>query len=225
MHKCHTGTGKSSQTDDIVLKRDLFGTIRHNPALTSVTRETATAPVWVRRLARSLCRREARILQILDGRLSCPQLLTASKDQIVRSHLPGTPMYAAPFDPRTFFSDALRQLRRMHAAGVAHNDLAKEANWICMPGDRAGIVDFQIAAHFPRRGQTFRILAREDLRHLLKHKRYYAADSLTARQRAILAQPLWPARFWRTCVKPVYLFVTRRILGWAERSSAVERSI
>ena len=94
-----------------------------------------------------------------------------------------------------------------------------------MPDDYAGIVDFQIAAHFPRRGRLFRALAREDLRHLLKHKRHYAADSLTRRQRAILARPLWPARFWRACVKPVYVFVTRRILRWPERSSAVERSI
>ena len=53
---------------------------------------------------------------------------------------------------------------------------------------------------------------------------HYAEHMLTQRQRDILARPLWPARIWRRCFKPVYNFVTRRILGWPERNSAIERT-
>ena len=92
-----------------------------------------------------------------------------------------------------------------------------------MPGNRAGIVDFQLARIAPGRGLQFRRAAREDLRHLLKHKRHYAPESLSKRELAILARPLIGARLWRACVKPIYLFVTRRILGWPERTGAEER--
>jgi hypothetical protein len=111
----------------------------------------------------------------------------------------------------------------MHRAGVAHNDLAKEANWLCTPRGGAGIVDFQLAYCPRRRGRVFRVLAREDLRHLYKHKRYYRPDGLTTRQRALLAHPSVLSMAWRRLFKPVYGFVTRRLLGWAEREGAEER--
>lgn len=230
-----------------MLKRDVLGTVRHDPQRNVIVRESATAPAWIRPLARALAKREARMLARLDGRLTCPRLVEHSRERprigasahgrecangtgysrgrVVRSYLPGAPLYRASFDPAVYFRDALRQLRRMHVCGVVHNDLAKEANWICLHDGRAGIVDFQIAMHFERRSRMFRTLAYEDLRHLLKHKRHYANERLTPRQRAILSNPQWPARIWRRCCKPIYAFVTRRLLRWPERHSAVERNI
>jgi hypothetical protein len=67
------------------------------------------------------------------------------------------------------------------------------------------------------------MLAHDDLRHLLKHKRQYLPEHLTARQRAILAQPSPLSRAWRATGKPIYLFVTRRLLGWADREGAGDR--
>jgi hypothetical protein len=84
-------------------------------------------------------------------------------------------------------------------------------------------IDFQIAWVAPRRSALFRLLAYEDLRHLLKHKRTYLPGRLTARQRAILARPSPPSRLYRRTVKPVYLFVTRRLMGWADREGAGDR--
>jgi hypothetical protein len=63
----------------------------------------------------------------------------------------------------------------------------------------------------------------EDLRHLLKHKRTYCASHLTAREREILASPALISRLWMLTGKPVYLFVTRRLLGWADREGAGDR--
>lgn len=174
-------------------------------------------------LARRLARREARALIRLEGAPGVPRLLVLESDRLVRSFLPGHALHrGAPPTPE-YFRGALRLVRRLHRLGVAHNDLAKEANWICSDGAVPGVVDFQLATCFARRGRLFRLLAREDLRHLLKHKRHYLPEMLTERERAILDQPMWPARWWRRFVKPVYLFLTRRLLGWPERDGAEER--
>jgi hypothetical protein len=111
----------------------------------------------------------------------------------------------------------------LHRAGIAHNDLAKEANWLIAGGNACAIVDFQLATCSRARTASFRRRAYEDLRHLFKHKRTYHPLALTARQRRLLAQPTAATRLWRTLVKPVYLFVTRMVLGWSERAGPVER--
>ena len=85
------------------------------------------------------------------------------------------------------------------------------------------LVDFQMAWHSPGRGRLFRLLGYDDLRHVLKHKRTYCAEHLTERQRRILAAPSLPSRLWMRIVKPPYLFITRRVLGWADREGASDR--
>lgn len=129
---------------------------------------------------------------------------------------------ARPTDPH-YFREALRLTRRMHRAGIAHNDLAKEPNWLVLENGMPAIIDFQLAIVTQRRHRAFRLLAREDLRHLLKHKRTYCPEHLTARQRSILARKAWPARIWMASGKPAYLFVTRRLLGWSDREGAGDR--
>jgi len=174
-------------------------------------------------LAGALARREAKALQRLAGTRGVPELIRLERERLIRSFLPGSAMHLGPRPSAVWFRDALRLVRSLHRLGITHNDLAKEANWILVDDRTAGVVDFQLATRFLRRGRLFRTLAHEDLRHLLKHKRHYRPDALTARQRRILANPLWPARLWRRLVKPVYLFTTRRILGWPERDGAAER--
>src|SRR5690606_36779682 len=117
----------------------------------------------------------------------------------------------------------LRLLAALHRRGIAHNDAAKEANWLCTPDGEAALVDFQVAMTSRRRGRVFRALAYEDLRHLLKHKRTYLPERLTARQRAVLARRGPLAMLWTLLVKPPYRFVTRVLLGWPERVGRRER--
>jgi serine/threonine protein kinase len=131
---------------------------------------------------------------------------------------------ARPRDPG-YYREALRLLRSLHARNLVHNDLAKEPNWLVTPGGHPALVDFQLAGLWRRRTRLFRLLAHDDLRHLLKHKRTYLAARLTARERRILATPSVISRLWRGTGKRVYRFVTRRLLGWADREGAGDRTL
>ena len=212
-------------TESELLKKDLFGEIRllHSPTGRQVERDTSSASLAIRWLARSLLRREARVLAALDGVAGIPQLVESEKDRLVREYLAGQPMHRAQPAEREYFRKSAQLLRRMHRASVVHNDLAKEPNLLVCDDGSPAFVDFQLAMVSKRRGRLFRVLAWDDLHHLLKHKRTYCPQHLTQRERDILATPSLPARFFRSTIKPVYLFITRRLLGWADREGAGDR--
>ena len=192
-----------------------------NPPL--VVRDTRTAPWWARSLARTLAAREAKALEHLRGIKGVPALTDFDGHVLRRQWLSGEPMYLArPRDP-AYYRQALALVAKLHRRGIAHNDLAKEPNWLVLDDGTPGLVDFQLASYSADRRCWFQTLAREDLRHLLKHKRYYLADRLTQRQLGILATPAWPSRIWRRTGKRIYLFVTRRLLHWSDREGAEDR--
>jgi predicted Ser/Thr protein kinase len=205
------------------LKSDSLGTIYviGDGEPEAVVRDTRTARRGARWLARALAAHEARVLRRLEATPALPQVIAFDGATLERSYVAGVPMHAGRPCSAEYFRDALRLLRSLHRQRVAHNDLAKEANWLCMPSGRAAIVDFQIAWYSRRRSPLFRLLAREDLRHLLKHKRTYLPHGLSTRQRRLLAHPSLGARLWRTLWKPAYLGLSR-LLGRAPRRGPVE---
>jgi hypothetical protein len=210
------------------LKRDLFGAVdlvvlRPPEDRLAVRRDTGASRWWTRPVARWLAAREARSLAAAAGVADVPRLIAWEDGILLRSWLPGQPMQEARPRDAAYYREALRLVCRLHRAGVVHNDLAKEPNWLVRDDGRPALIDFQLAWAPRRRGRLFRALAREDLRHLLKHKRYYCPDRLTARQREILARPGPLSRTWMRYGKPVYLFVTRRLLGWSDREGANDR--
>lgn len=209
------------------LKRDLFGTVTlaDDAGLRVVVRDTRAARWWLAWLARRLARREARALARVAGLEGVPRVVRATRDVVVREFIPGEPMQRVRPAEAAYFRDALRLVRRLHTRGVAHNDLAKEPNWLVTPDRHPALVDFQLATRSRRRGRLFRVLAYDDLRHLLKHKRSYAPQLLSARQRRVLARPSIVSRLWMMTGKRVYLFVTRRMLGWADREGAGDRKL
>lgn len=195
----------------------ILGSVRllaGTPAL--VCRDTREARWWARPFARRLAAREARALRVLEDIEGIPRLRDWDGRRLLRSFIPGAMLReAAPADP-AYFRTALRLLRRIHRHGVAHNDLAREPNWLVRPDGTAAIIDFQLAWHDPRRGRLFRLMAREDLRHLLKHKRQYCPAQLTPGQRRLLATPSPAARAWRWTLLPL----GRRLRGWAGSNTA-----
>lgn len=214
-----------------VLKADLFGRVElvhlsgQGVDSARVRRDTRAAVWWARALARLLARREERALKALRGMPQVAQSLAHPERGVwERSYLPGQPMQVARPTDVGYFDEARRLLGRLHRAGVTHNDLAKEPNWLVMPDGKPGLVDFQLASVHRRRSARFRMQGREDLRHLLKHKRTYCPERLTERERAILARPSWVSRLWRQTGKRVYLWITRGLLGWADREGAGDRN-
>jgi hypothetical protein len=213
----------------VQLKRDVFGVVRRRTLqgptgpLDCVERDTGEAIRWLRWLAHRLAAREARALAALRRVPQVPLLISWDGCRLLRSWLPGVPLHQSGGVERAYFREALRLLRRVHAAGILHNDLAKEPNWLVRPDGGPALVDFQLAMRPRHRGRLFRMLARDDLRHLLKHKRTYCPECLTTRQRALLAQRSPIAGTWARTGKPLYRFVTRRLLGWADREGAGDR--
>jgi len=209
------------------LKRDLFGSVSlgDGPGGHFVLRDTTSARPWLAWLARRLARREARALQKLAGLDGTPRLLAFDGTRLCREWIAGEPMQRSRPVHAAYYREALTLLRRLHRAGVTHNDLAKETNWLVTAGGRPALVDFQLSVVHRRRGRLFRSLAREDLRHLLKHKRTYRPEALTSRQRRILANPSAWSRAWMATGKKLYLVVTRRWFGWADREGAGDRQL
>jgi RIO-like serine/threonine protein kinase len=211
--------------DRELLKKDLFGEIRIETrnGQPVIVRDTRSARPQVRALARAMMRREARALAALEGVDGVPGLRTVSDSALVRDYVAGKPRHRCTSNSPAYFRDAARLLRCLHRNGVVHNDLAKEPNLLVCPNGRAAFVDFQLAMYAPVRGRLFRLLAWDDIRHLLKHKRTYCAGELTRRENRILQTPSLPSRLFRRTVKPVYLLVTRQLLGWADREGTYDR--
>jgi RIO-like serine/threonine protein kinase len=207
------------------LKTDVFGTITR--VGDTVVRDARRARPWARRLALHLMRREHRALTRLalgNGTDGVPHVVSLERGVLTREWIEGAPMQLArPRDP-AYFRAAARLVRRLHAANVIHNDLAKETNWLVTPRGEPALVDFQLAMALTRRGALARALGHDDLRHLLKHKRTYLPERLTARERRILAMPSLASRAWMASGKKIYLFITRRVLGWQDREGAGDRS-
>lgn len=179
-----------------------------------VRRDVAAARWWARGFARRAAGREARALTRLHDVDGVPALLEWNGRELLRSYIAGAPMQQAKPGDRVFYAQALRLLVALHRRGIVHNDLAKEPNWLVRPDGRPALVDFQIAWTRGRRGRLFRMLAREDLRHLLKHKRTYCPEALTSRQRRVLDTPALPSRLWRATGKRLYKVVARRVFGY-----------
>ena len=199
----------------VVLKRDVFSAIERGRFRTdageveAVLRRIDDVPWWSRALARHLFRRECRALALAGPLGIAPSPLFAGRRVLVRDWLDGVPLHIAkPHGDAGYFRSAKDALRRLHRAGITHNDLAKEQNWLYADG-RAYLTDFQLASFFRRRSLLFRLARYEDLRHLLKHKRRYAPDALTPTERRVLARKSLITRIWMATGKKVYYAITR----------------
>ena len=225
-----TGSGSISAPEmvpdpiSMLLKSDTFGTVTRVGH--TVVRDARAARPWARALAWHLMRREHRALSRLalgSGTPGVPALLALESRVLTRGWIDGAPMHLAKPRDAGYFREAARLVRRLHAANVIHNDLAKETNWLVTPEGKPALVDFQLAITAARRGPLVRALGHDDIRHLLKHKRSYLPERLTAREKRILATPSLVSRAWMASGKKLYLFVTRYILRWRDREGAGDR--
>ncbi len=219
-----------------VLKRDVFSTIERGtfragaqddaPEEAAVLRRIDQVPWWSRIIAKRFLAREGRALRVAGPLGIAPRCLHVGREALVRSWIDGVALHLAkPAGDRAYFRSAKAALRALHRAGITHNDLAKEQNWLRGGDGRAYLTDFQLATRFTRRGRLFRIAAHEDLRHLLKHKRRYVPQALTAMEKRVLARKSLIARLWLATGKRVYLLVTRGLLHFTDREGGGPRLV
>lgn len=219
-------------TEGVLLKRDIFSAVERGRFRTdtgevdAVLRRLDSVPWWSQPLARHLLGRELRALSRANGLGVGPELLWAGRRALVRGFIDGVALHLAkPYDDIGYFRSAKSALHRLHRAGICHNDLAKEQNWLVGRDGRAYLTDFQLAACFHRRSRTFRIAAYEDLRHLLKHKRSYAPDALTPKERKILERKSLVASIWLATGKKVYRAITRGLFNFTDREGGGRRLV
>jgi hypothetical protein len=219
-------------TEGVLLKRDVFSTVERgrfrgeSSEVDAVLRRLDEVPWWSFVLARHLFGREKHALALAQGLNVGPELLWAGRRALVRGFVDGVALHLAkPHGNVAYFRSAKEALRRLRRAGICHNDLAKEQNWLVGRDGRAYLTDFQLAACFSRRTRLYRILAYEDLRHLLKHKRSYAPEALTPRERKILAKKSFAASLWLATGKKVYRAITRGLFNFTDREGGGRRLV
>jgi len=219
-------------TEGVLLKRDVFSTVERGRFRTDsgevdgVLRRLDQVPFWSYVVARHLFARERKALTLARDLNVGPKLLWAGRQALVRGFIDGVAMHLAkPRGDLAYFRSAKQALRKLHRAGICHNDLAKEQNWLRGSDGRAYVTDFQLAACFKTRSKLFRIAAYEDLRHLLKHKRSYAAEALTPIERKILAKKSFVASLWLKTGKKVYKAITRGLFNFTDREGGGRRLV
>jgi AMP-binding enzyme len=218
--------------EGVLLKRDVFSTVERGQYRTgqgdvgAVLRRLDQVPWWSYGLARHLFARERKALGLARDLHVGPPLLWAGRQALIRGFINGVALHQArPFGDHAYFMSAKAALRRMHRAGICHNDLAKEQNWLRGTDGRAYLTDFQLAVCFKSRSRLFRIAAYEDLRHLLKHKRRYLPEALTPTEQRILARKSLVARIWLMTGKRVYRGITRGVFNFTDREGGGRRLV
>ena len=219
-------------SEGVLLKRDVFSTVERgrfrgdNGEIDAVLRRLDDVPWWSLIPARHLFARERRALAKAHGLNVGPELLWAGRQALVRGFIDGVALHLAkPTGDVGYFRSAKEALRKLHRAGICHNDLAKEQNWLRGSDGRAYVTDFQLAACFKTRGRLFRMAAYEDLRHLLKHKRSYAPDALTPRERKVLGRKSFVASVWLKTGKQIYRAITRGLFNFTDREGGGRRLV
>jgi hypothetical protein len=222
-----------------VLKRDAFGRIERidlDPeGRFSIVRRVACGGriPGSARIARLLLRREREALRALDGLAGVPRLVGHERTFLDRTWIEGTPLHEARSLPEDFFDRLDELVAACHARGVCHNDLHKEQNILVARDGYPALVDFQLASVHSRPTLARASRARDDLRHVEKHRRRYTRDGRGPRGSEVLDPSRGAghgiprsglARVWRRAVKPLYVALTRGILrtrdGEARRESS-----
>jgi predicted Ser/Thr protein kinase len=218
--------------EGVLLKRDVFSLVERGRfrgtggEVNAVLRRLDEVPWWSYLIARHLFGRERKALALAKGLNVGPELLWAGRRALVRGFIDGVALHLAkPRGDIAYFHSAKAALRRMHRAGICHNDLAKEQNWLRGTDGACYVTDFQLAACFRTRSRLFRIAAYEDLRHLLKHKRTYAPEALTPKERKILARKSLVASLWLMTGKKVYRAITRGLFNFTDREGGGRRLV
>ena len=169
----------------------------------------------MRWMGRFLCQREVRFYRKLEDLPNVPKVVGFVGDTgFVHEYVRGRPLAAGKDVPAGFFDQCHDLIAELHRRGIAYVDTNKPENILLGDDGRPHLIDFQIS--WDRRF-LLRYFQREDIYHLLKHKRRLALHELTPEELARVTKRSLPIRLHRAIFKPY--FMTRRWLFHQLRSS------
>jgi RIO-like serine/threonine protein kinase len=176
--------------------------------------EFAGVPLlWV---GRWLCRREVRFYSRLSDLPNVPAVLgTWGPTGFVHDYVPGRPLHPSRPVPDGFFDQLVELLKELHRRGVAYVDTNKPENILLGDDGRPHLIDFQISWDLIELGDTrlnrwwLARLQREDIDHILKHKKRLRPDEMTEQEREQVGRRSALIRLHRFVFKPYFRFRRR----------------
>jgi RIO-like serine/threonine protein kinase len=180
----------------------------------SRTEDFAGFPLqWI---GRWLCRREMRFYNALSDLPNVPPVLgTVGQTGFVHAYCEGQPLSKHRPVPDKFFDQLLELLRELHNRDIAYVDTNKPENILLGDDGRPHLIDFQISYDLHELGNWFlnrrllKQLQREDLYHILKHKKRLRPDEMTTEELTAAERKSRLIRLHRFLTKPYFLLRRR----------------
>ncbi len=211
----HTRTFKH----DFFAATALYTSTSGNRAVLKMSRTADFLGVSLKWLGRWLCRREKRFYARLAELPHVPALLgTVGQTGFVHAYVEGHPLSKEHPVADGFFKQLEGLFEELHRRGMAYVDTNKPQNILVGTDGRPHLIDFQISWTLDELGDFFlnrwwlRHLQREDLYHLLKHRRRMRPGEMTAAELEASRRRSGLIRLHRTVFAP-YFYIRRRLFA------------
>jgi hypothetical protein len=179
-----------------------------NRVVLKIGRTASVLGLPMRWMGRAFCRRELRFYGKLRDLPNVPKIIgTLGDTAFVHEYVHGRPLSADRTVPDGFFAQCQALLAELHRRGIAYADTNKAENILLGDDGRPHLIDFQISWDFKF---LLTRMQREDLYHILKHKKRLRPDELTPEDLKRLARKSFLIRLHRALTKP-YFMVRRRL--------------
>jgi hypothetical protein len=176
-----------------------------------------------------LCRREMRFYRKLADVAAVPRLMgQVGENGLVHAYVPGRPLGKEGAVPDGFFDELLELVAELHRREIAYVDTNKASNILLGEDGRPHLIDFQISYDVRGLGNNLvnrailRRLQREDVYHLLKHKKRLRPDLLSDQQRRIVEHKSWAIRVHRFVTRPYFVIRRWWLRRMRERGELIE---
>ena len=165
---------------------------------------------------------EVMILRSVEGIKQVPQLLGLYEPcGFFYTYIEGCSLDESPNIPDSFFDECKSLLEQVHQRDIAYIDMNKRGNILIGQDNKPYLIDFQISLRFERYAHgLMKVLQKEDMYHLYKHKRRLRGDLLSETEQQISRRKSPFIRIHRLIATP-FRTVRRRVLGWLVRRGSL----
>ena len=197
-----------------------------------INRRTSLLGLPLRWAGRRLRERERRAYETLRDLPNVPRLIDgdATDTGLIHAYVEGEPLHEGARVPDGFFAEFLAIVETMRERGIAYVDTNKPSNVLLGIDGRPHLFDFQISFNAARWWPPFLarglldLFYRGDVYHVLKLKRRFRPDQITADNVARLADGRPGQGLHRAILTP-YRRVRRTVLGWMQQRGWVDAEL